>query len=158
MFANSAYISFMRKILTFSIAVSVGIAGLLCVLAPLFPLVYNTTDGVRNLATYMILISAIFLPFSAFAHASYFTLRTGGKIFITIIMDSVFMWFTVVPVSFILANFTSITIKVLFPICYGVELLKIIIAAVFLIKGNWAVRLIDGDPDAAESEEIGART
>ena len=140
-----------RKILTFTMLVSLGLSGVLCVAAPFYPMIYNTSDAAKELCTYFLFICAALLPFSAFAHASYFTLRTGGKIFITIIMDSLYMWITVVPCSLILANFTSLPIEILYPICQSIELLKIVIASIFLLKGNWAARIIDDNSGAKEA-------
>lgn len=142
-----------RKITTFSILVSLGLSSVLLICAPIYPHIYNTTDTAKELCTYFLIVSAVMIPFSAFAHASYFTLRTGGKILITILMDSFYMWVAVVPCSLILANFTAMPIELLYPICQGVELLKIIIATIFLIKSNWAQRLIVySDPSYTDPE------
>ena len=135
-----------RKILTFTMLVSLGLSGVLCIAAPFYPMIYNTTDAAKELCTYFLFILAALIPFSAFAHASYFTLRTGGKILITILMDSFYMWVIIVPLSLILANFTAIPIELLYPICQGAELLKIVIASYFLLKGNWAERLVSDEP------------
>ena len=132
-----------RKILTFSVLISLGLAVILCIAAPFYPKIYNTTETVRDLCTYMLAVSAFLMPFNAFAHASYFTLRTGGKIMVTILMDSLFMWVVVAPCSFILANFTALPIQVIYPICQAVEFLKIIIAVILLKRGDWAVKLVE---------------
>ena len=137
-----------RKILTFTILVSLGLSGILCISAPFYPMIYNTTDTAKELCTYFLYISAAIIPFMSFAHASYFTLRSGGKILITTLMDSLYMWVTVVPVSLILANFTSMPIEMLYPVCQGVELLKIFVAGYFLLKGSWAERLVSDNGDA----------
>ena len=56
--------------------------GLLMVaLSGIFPNLYNTTESVRSLSTYMIIIIALTMPTGAFAHATYFALRSGGKVF-----------------------------------------------------------------------------
>lgn len=135
-----------RKILTFTMLVSLGLSGVLCIAAPFYPMIYNTTDAAKELCTYFLYILAALIPFSAFAHASYFTLRTGGKILITILMDSFYMWVIIVPLSLILANFTAMPIELLYPICQGAELFKIIIASYFLLRGNWAERLVSDEP------------
>ena len=141
-----------RKILTFSVLISLGLSGILCISAPYYPMIYNTTDTAKELCTYFLYISAALIPFSAFAHASYFTMRTGGKILITTLMDSFFMWVVVVPCSLILANFTSLPIEMLYPICQSIELLKIFIAAFFLLKGSWASRLVSDEEKSPNPE------
>ena len=50
------------------------------------------------------------MPFCAFTHSSYFTLRSGGKTLVTFLFDSVFTWVIVVPVAFVLAKYTALGI------------------------------------------------
>lgn len=45
----------------------------------IFPQIYNTTDEIKSLATSFIAVSAIIMPFCAFTHSSYFTLRSGAR-------------------------------------------------------------------------------
>ena len=78
-----------------------------------FPQIYNTTDEIKSLATSFIAVSAIIMPFCAFTHSSYFTLRSGGKTLVTFLFDSVFTWVIVVPVAFVLAKYTVLGIGVL---------------------------------------------
>ncbi|MBR2650826.1 MAG: MATE family efflux transporter [Clostridia bacterium] len=108
----------------------------------LFPKIYNTTDTVRSLAAFMMIISGIGMPFSSFANAAYFTLRSGGRVFITVLFDSVYMWAVVMPVSIVFSYFTDISIFLLFPICQWVDSLKVIFGAILLKRGNWARTLV----------------
>ena len=78
------------KLIAFSVASCFVLGGILMLVAPLFPTFYNTTDQVKHLATGFIRIGAGCMPIYAFMHASYFTLRSGGKTFITFLFDSVF--------------------------------------------------------------------
>ena len=131
-----------RKMMTFSVMCSVGISVLLIGSSPFFPMVYNTGEGVRELATFMIIVTAAVTPFRAFAHAAYFTLRSGGKVMVTILFDSVYMWSIVMPVSLILAHFTGMGIHWMFVLCQGVESIKFILGAVLLKRGTWARQLV----------------
>lgn len=131
-----------RKMMTFSVMCSVGISVLLIGSSPFFPMVYNTGEGVRELATFMIIVTAAVTPFRAFAHAAYFTLRSGGKVMVTILFDSVYMWSIVMPVSLILAHFTGMGIHWMFILCQGVESIKFILGAVLLKRGTWARQLV----------------
>ena len=122
------------------------IMAILSLLIPIIPGFNKWRDHV--LIGVFLIAYLVILVFSAFAHASYFTLRTGGKILITILMDSFYMWVAIVPLSLILANFTSMPIEILYPVCQGAELLKIFIAGYFLLKGNWAERLVAEDSES----------
>ena len=79
--------------MTFFAVICCMISGalMLCV-APFFPDIYNTDHEVRSLATSFIMISACCMPMYAFENATYFTLRSGGKTFITFLFDSCFFW------------------------------------------------------------------
>ena len=131
-----------RKMITFSILCSVGIALLLIGTSPLFPMLYNTGESVRGLATFMIIVTACVTPFRAFAHSAYFTLRSGGKVMVTILFDSVYMWAIVMPVSLVLAHFTGLSIYWLFIICQGVEAAKFLLGLLLLKRGSWARQLV----------------
>ena len=131
-----------RKMIFFSVACAAGIGLILIGLARLFPLIYKAPDSVRDLATFMLIISSIALPFNSYAHAAYFTLRSGGRVGITFLFDSVYMWGIVLPTVFILANFTAIPVYALYIIGTLVEVLKCTIGFIFLRKINWAKRLV----------------
>ena len=134
-----------RKMMAFSVMVSTFIAAIIIAFSQLFPSMYNTSDTVKSLAAQMIIITAISLPFCAFAHSAYFTLRSGGKVFITLLFDSVFMWVLVVPLSLILAHFTNIGIIALFAICQSTEIIKVVFGYALLKKGTWVKQLVADD-------------
>ncbi len=131
-----------RKLIALSFMSAVGMGILLIGFAPIFPLLYNTTSTVRSLATYLIMIFAAVMPFHALAHASYFTLRSGGQVLITILFDSVFMWVIAIPVARLLADFTNIGIKLLFPICHGLEAIKAFLGLALVNKKTWVKQLV----------------
>lgn len=131
-----------RKMIAFSIACAGALGLLLIALSPVFPMIYKAPDSVRELATYMMIVSGIALPFVAYPHAAYFTLRTGGRVGITFIFDSVFMWAIVIPVVLPLARLTDISIYWLFIAGTLAESVKCIFAYIFLHKIDWARRLV----------------
>ncbi len=130
------------KLLAFSIFCAV-ITGLVMVcIAPFFPLIYETTDAVRSLASYMTVVSGIILPFCAFSHAAYFTIRSGGNVLVTFLMDCGFMWAIVVPLSMIIAHLTQLDIHIFYPICQATEILKLSAGLFLLLRGKWANQLV----------------
>lgn len=132
-----------RKLMAFSAASGVLIGILMSLTAAIFPQVYETTDTVRQLASYMMIISAITMPFCSFANAAYFTLRSGGKVSVTIIFDSVYMWALVVPLAFVLSLFKdTVSIQAMFAICSATELIKAFFGFILLRKGTWARKLV----------------
>ncbi len=116
---------------------------IMAICAPFFPMIYNTTDTVRDLATSFILVTAILLPVQAFTNASYFTLRSGGNTLITFIFDSVYMWGVAVPIAFAITRYTTITIVAVYAICQSLEIFKAIVGFIFVKKGVWINNIVD---------------
>jgi Na+-driven multidrug efflux pump len=79
---------------------------------------------VRSLATVLICITASIMPFNAYSHASYFTLRAGGQTGVTFLFDSVYIWVCCVSVAFILSRFTTIPIIPMYWIIHIADYLK----------------------------------
>ena len=104
-------------------------------------MLYNTTDQVRQLATTLICINAVLMPFNSYTNATYFTLRSGGQALVTFLFDSCFVWAFNVPLAFCLSRFTDMGIIPLFAICNGLDLLKCAIGAYMLKQGKWIQNL-----------------
>ena len=83
------------------------------------------------------------MPFTSYANVAYFTLRSGGKVFITVLFDSAFMWAVVMPLAFVLSRFTNMDIHPMFILCEGTEFLKMMLGYILLKRGTWAVSLVD---------------
>lgn len=135
------------KMIAFSCAFSILLGLTMVAASPFFPLLYKTTETVRGIASYMIVTLAAAMPFSACAHASYFTIRSGGRVVVTILLDSVYMWAVALPMAFCLAHFTSLSIYYVFAICQSAEVIKAMLSLILLKKVRWAKRLV--------GEEIG---
>lgn len=126
-----------RKLILVSICAGIFFGGLMLAASGLFPLLYKTTDSVRLLATRLIWIGAIMMPFNAYTNASYFTLRSGGQTVITFLFDSCFVWVLCVPLAYCLSRFTPMAILPLYAICQSTDLIKTAIGAYLLKKGSW---------------------
>lgn len=111
-------------------------------LAPLFPALYNTSDEVKDLATVLLRISALCMPLMGFTHASYFTLRSGGKTVITFLFDSVFQVGVNLPVAYVLSRFTDMPIAMMYFCVQMLEGIKCIIGFILVKKGVWINNII----------------
>lgn len=131
-----------RKLIFFSVVSCIFIGGIMAIIAPLFPRVYNTTQEVKELAMRFIVISALCMPLYAFMHASYFTLRSGGKTWITFIFDSFFVWIASIPMAYILTHFTNWDIIHIFLCCQLLETVKCVIGYILLKKGVWIHNIV----------------
>ncbi len=103
----------------------------------LFPKIYNTSEEVRVLASGLIRIVAVTSPIHAYANATYFTIRSGGKTVITFLFDSCFSWAVSVPVAYCLVTFTGMGILSIYFCVMAADLLKCIGGFVLVQKGVW---------------------
>ena len=78
----------------------------------------------------------------AFANATYFTLRSGGKAFITFLFDSGFVWAVVVPIIYVLSEFTALPIVPLYFIGLGLPIFKCLLGFFFVKNGSWAKNIV----------------
>ena len=132
-----------RKMIFFSVMCCVVIGALMFAASPLFPQIYNTSEEVRSLAAGLIRISAMFMPLYAFYHASYFTLRTGGKTMVTFLFDSCYVWVVNIPTAFLLSRFTGLPLLPVYFICQSVEIVKAVLGFVLLKKGVWVQNMVE---------------
>ena len=130
-----------RKLIALAISAGVFFGGLMASVSGLFPRLYNTTEGVRQLAAVLICINAAVFPFNAYTNATYFTLRSGGQTLVTFLFDSCFVWVICVPLAFCLSRFSGIGIIPLFALCQATDLIKCAIGAWMLKQGKWIQNL-----------------
>lgn len=130
------------KLILFSVLSCLGVAILMALIAPLFPSLYNTSEQAREVATQFILAQAIFMPQMAFIHATYFTLRSGGKTIVTFVFDSLYMWLISVPVAFLLSRYTSISAVYIFALVQIADWMKCIIGYALVRKGVWIQNIV----------------
>lgn len=131
-----------RKLIFFSVAVCFGIGAAMALMAPLFPRIYNTTESVRSLAASFIIVEALFMPANAFMHASYFTLRSGGRTVVTFFFDSVYVWVFSIPAAYLLGHFTAVPIVPLYVAVKCLDFIKCAIGAVLLKKRVWVQNIV----------------
>ena len=131
-----------NKMIVFSVFCCVIVAVCMLFIGRFFPQIYNTSEEIRALATKFIAVSALIMPFCSFSHASYFTLRSGGKTMVTFLFDSVFTWIIIVPTAFLLAHFTGLGIVSVYFLVQATELIKVVIGY-FMIRSNvWLVQMV----------------
>ena len=133
------------KLIFASVASCFVIGTIMAIVAPLFPQLYNTTDEVKELATFFIIFSAFMMPFNAFLHSTYFTLRSGGKTLITFFFDAGFVWIVSIPLAMMLSRLTDMPVRVLYACCTGADLIKVVIGYILVKRGKWVVKIVDND-------------
>jgi len=131
-----------NKMIAFSVFCCMIMAAIMYLCGGLFPQIYNVDSGIREIARELIAVNAMWMPFCAFSHCSYFTLRSGGKTFVTFLFDSVFTCVVMAPLAFALAHFTALPILVVYFFVQGTEIVKSILGY-FMVKSNiWLVQMV----------------
>ena len=130
------------RMIALSFVVSAVIGGVLVLFKDLFPAFYNTENEVKNFAANFIMQTGVFLPVLAVVHGCYFTLRSGGKTFITFLFDSVFVWVFIVPAAFVLTRYTAMGIIMIYLIVKCLDLIKCAIGIVLVRKGVWVNNIV----------------
>ncbi len=130
------------RLIILSVLTCAVMGTLLAAFAPYIPKMYNTEQEVRAFAKSFLYIVASVMPIEAFAHACYFTIRSGGRTGITFAFDSMFTWLVSVPAAIILANFTQVPIVPIFLIVKGLEFIKCLVGGILVKKRIWIKNII----------------
>ena len=120
------------------------IGGLLAATSGVFPLLYNTTDEVRHIASRLILITSAVMPFHAYTNACYFTLRSGGLTRLTMVYDCSFVWCVCIPLAFCLCRFTPLPFVVCYAAVTATEGLKALFGYHLVHQWKWVRNIVEG--------------
>ncbi|MCR5509209.1 MAG: MATE family efflux transporter [Lachnospiraceae bacterium] len=130
------------RLIAFTVFCGVIFGAVQVVLGPLFPRLYNTSPEVKKMAADLIMIYGCLMPVMAYAHASYFIIRAGGRSGITFLFDSCFVWVISVPTAYYLSRYTSLNVIVLVAIVQSLELPKAVIGGIMVHSGIWARQIV----------------
>ena len=125
------------RLTIFSVFLCVISALLMISASSAFPMIYNTSDEIRALATKLICVAACFMPVHAFNNASYFIIRSGGKTWITFLFDSCFCWAMSIPAAYFLAHYTQVPIVPMYAMVSSIELIKVAVGWKLINNGFW---------------------
>ncbi len=141
-----------NRIIALSFTSCIIFGGIMALLSPVLVNFYKTTQDVKDMAVSFLLIVSAFMPFHSILHATYFTLRSGGKTMLTFIFDSGFATFVSLPIAFILAKFTSLSAPWILASVNLIDVFKLIWAIILLIKGVWLHNLVKDDSKYLKEE------
>lgn len=129
----AAFTGVMCVVLT---AVLVGVSGI-------FPNLYNTSDEIKHLGQWFIVITALYFPVQGYLNALYFTLRSGGKTLITFLFDSVFTWVVTIPLTLLLCTFSGLPVIGIYAIVQAADIIKVIIGFILVKIGLWISNIVE---------------
>ena len=133
------------RLIALSVASSVVMGAIMQVFAPLVPQIYNTEEAVRQTATQFLRIVAVMMPVFSFSHCCYFTMRSGGRTWITFLFDSAYTWGLSIPVAWLLANRSLMGIVPLYFTVQAMDIIKAILGFVLVKKGVWVRNIVSAD-------------
>ena len=87
-------------------------------------------------------MAALCMPLYGFANCEYFTLRSGGKTFITFLFDCVFTWLIPLPIAFFCSRYTALSIIGIYALVQFADIIKVIIGSILLRSGIWANNVV----------------
>ena len=73
---------------------------------------------------------------------TYYTLRSGGLILLTMLFDSMFVVLVKFPLAFVLSRFTDIHVLLLVFIVYNVDIIEVIIGYILVDRGIWLKKIV----------------
>ena len=113
------------------------VAAVLFAFSGAIPKLYNVDDAVRHLASSLLRLEALYFPMGTVINAVYFTIRSGGKTFITFLFDSFYTWVVPVSLAYCLAHFTDLGVFTMFLMVRGIDIIKLVIGLVMLKRDFW---------------------
>lgn len=126
------------KLVFFSMCTCAVMGTLLIILSPYIPRLYSgVTEEVRQMASGMLVLSACSMPLHAFAHCSYFTLRSGGKTVITFLFDCGYTWVFSVPLALLLVKVIGAPILWTYGTVQMMDIVKCVLGYILIRKGVW---------------------
>lgn len=131
-----------NKLLFFTVILHIFIGGMIILAAPYIPMIYKIEPEVSALTTSLLRVAGAALPIHAFAHVTYFTLRSGGKTFITFLFDCIYTWVIPFPIAFFLCRWSTLSIVMIYFCVQFIDGVKVVIGLFLLRSGVWAKRIV----------------
>ena len=132
-----------RRLIIFTEILVTFTSVILIALHNIIPNIYNTTESVRQLAGQFMIVAGLGLPVFALMNSMYFTLRSGGKVLITFLFDSCYVWVVEITLGYALCHFTSLSIVYIYFIVTYSECIKCFIGYILIKKGVWLQNIVN---------------
>ena len=130
------------KLLFITVVSHIFLGSLLCLCSGIIPTWFAVSDEARALASRTLLIAGAALPIHAVLHATYFTIRSGGKTFITFLFDSVYTWCVPAALAYCLSRLTDVDVVTIYFAVQFIDVVKLIIGLFMLRSDFWANNIV----------------
>lgn len=130
------------RMILYSFLIAAVFGALFYICAGFIPNFYNTEPEIRLLATRLMRICALLFPLEAACHACYFLLRSGGRMLVTFLFDSAYMWVINAGLAFVLSRFTSVSFEAIFALVQLCSAVKVVLGLIIVKSGFWVRNLV----------------
>ena len=130
------------KMLFMNFVMCLAIGIVLFNVSSLIPQIYNTSLEVKDLASQLLKIAACMLPIISIYYSSYFTMRAGGKTFLTFLFDSGYTFVFTFMSALLLTRLTSLPILTIYLLVQCVDIPKATLGLVLVRKGIWVHNIV----------------
>ena len=130
------------KMLFMNFVMCLAIGIVLFNVSSLIPQIYNTSLEVKALASQLLKIAACMLPIISIYYSSYFTMRAGGKTFLTFLFDSGYTFVFTFMSALLLTRLTSLPILIIYILVQCVDIPKATLGLVLVRKGIWVHNIV----------------
>ena len=130
-----------NKLLFITVVSHLVLGAMLALSSGIIPNWFAVTEEAKRLASQTLIIAGVALPMHAFLHSTYFTIRSGGKTFITFLFDSVYTWCVPALLAFVLSRYTQVSVVTMYFWIQFIDLTKVTIGVLMLRSDFWAVDL-----------------
>lgn len=131
------------KLMATSVFTCLIMGGLMFILAPIIPEIYNADAYVKNMAADLLRILAIMMPVFAVPHCCYFTLRSGGRTMITFLFDSLYTWVVACTCAYALCHYTNWPLVPIYACVQSLDIIKGVIGIILVKKGIWLKNIVE---------------
>lgn len=131
-----------RRLIAFSVFVSMATGLVMMLVAPLIPHAYRTEPDVRRLATTLLITYAACMPLFAYSNAAYFILRSGGKTMLTFVFDSGYTWVIAVPLAWCLTRLTGMGVPGVYLCVQLGDIIKVVFGHALIRRGIWINNMV----------------
>lgn len=130
------------KMLFMNFVMCLAIGIVLFNVSSLIPKIYNTSLEVKALASQLLKIAACMLPIISIYYSSYFTMRAGGKTFLTFLFDSGYTFVFTFMSALLLTRLTSLPILTIYLLVQCVDIPKATLGLILVRKGIWVHNIV----------------
>ncbi len=129
------------KLMMFAIFLCLIVGLVFSLFMPYITTFYNISQETNTLAKRLILVVCFCMPITAFYLSSFFTIRAGGKSIYTLLCDSIFQVIIVLPFAYVVCNYTTLNIIIIYLCVQCFDFVKGLIGLVIIKYANWANNL-----------------